>query len=338
MSSTNPEKSINPLNKKRIDKNFEKIIKTVTKINKGNNEMKTFKRNKSKSILFPGNNLPTSSIFPNINLKENNFSTPNTSSDIKSQENSISKEDSINLIKKENNNQKLANTEFSFLSNFLKKKMDKDYPNVGNVKKNNFYGNLKQSMATGYSGLKTSLGTGYTGLKDSMAKGYTGLKSSMDTGYTGLKSSMDTGNTGLKSSMDTGYTGLKSSMDTGYTGLKSSLGKGYDISKQFIVDKTNPEKNVNINISKIKEITQLVKNDCIYIDITNLIGDYNFSVTEKNYFNKDKLLNTIIYSIISNNKDNKNRIIYFTRNNNNIERKIFMYNVNEKKQYIYNVL
>jgi hypothetical protein len=316
MSSTNPEKSINPLNKKRIDKNFEKIIKTVTKINKGNNEMKTFKRNKSKSILFPGNNLPTSSIFPNINLKENNFSTPNTSSDIKSQENSISKEDSINLIKKENNNQKLANTEFSFLSNFLKKKMDKDYPNVGNVKKNNFYGNLKQSMATGYSGLKTSLGTGYTGLKDSMAKGYTGLKSSMDTGYTGLKSSMD----------------------TGYTGLKSSLGKGYDISKQFIVDKTNPEKNVNINISKIKEITQLVKNDCIYIDITNLIGDYNFSVTEKNYFNKDKLLNTIIYSIISNNKDNKNRIIYFTRNNNNIERKIFMYNVNEKKQYIYNVL
>jgi hypothetical protein len=129
----------------------------------------------------------------------------------------------------------------------------------------------------------------------------------------------------------------KNVSSTGFGYIFNLLDKGYDITKKFIVDKTNPEKNVIINISKIKKITRLVKNDCIYIDITNLIGDYNFSnnLNENKYFEDDALLNTIIYSIISNNennKDNKNLIIYFMKNMG-YNQNIYIYNVNENRQY-----
>lgn len=98
-----------------------------------------------------------------------------------------------------------------------------------------------------------------------------------------------------------------------------------------------PSKNVIINqnnIQKIKSITSLIKNDCIYIDITNLIRGYELKNNIKNfkYFNEDPLLNIILYSIISNNKDNKNKIIYFKKNHES-GNYIHVYNVNEQIEY-----
>lgn len=120
--------------------------------------------------------------------------------------------------------------------------------------------------------------------------------------------------------------------------FSSTSKKESPLTEKVNSNKTNRENNINIKISKIKEITQLVKNDCIYIDITNLIGDYKFSlsINENNYFESDTLLNTIIYSIISNNennKDNKNLIIYFIRHIDENNQKIYIYNVNENIQY-----
>ena len=145
---------------------------------------------------------------------------------------------------------------------------------------------------------------------------------------------------GFFKKMGMGVKGLGSSVASGVKSLGSSIGKGYDITKKFIVDKTNPEKNLFINISKIKEIKQLVKNDCIYIDITHLIGDYK-PIRNKGgkYFKHDALLNTIIYSIISNNennKDNKNLIIYYTSNLDH-GKGIYIYNVNENHEYIHTI-
>ena len=98
-----------------------------------------------------------------------------------------------------------------------------------------------------------------------------------------------------------------------------------------------PSKNVIINqnnIQKIKSITSLIKNDCIYIDITNLIRGYELKNNIKyfKYFTEDPLLNIILYSIISNNKDNKNKIIYFKKNHAS-GNYIHVYNVNEQIEY-----
>lgn len=99
------------------------------------------------------------------------------------------------------------------------------------------------------------------------------------------------------------------------------------------------EKNIKIN--KIKEIKSLIKNNCIYIDITNLIGDnYVFPSTMINFFDNDLLLKTIIYMLLSNNNDDKNRIIYFTRNDPStspITKYLYVYNLKEKKDYQYDI-
>jgi hypothetical protein len=104
-----------------------------------------------------------------------------------------------------------------------------------------------------------------------------------------------------------------------------------DLAKKYIRDKIKPEKNVQLNIEKIKKIKQLVKNNYLYIDITNLINDYNFDQYPnlKNIYTTDLLLKTIVYSLIPKNKDGKNRIIYFIFN-----QKIVVYDVKKENQYI----
>jgi hypothetical protein len=94
-----------------------------------------------------------------------------------------------------------------------------------------------------------------------------------------------------------------------------------------------PEKNISINIKKIKEIKGLVKNDYIYINITNLIGNYNFTWSA-DLFKEDILLKTIVYMLLSNSNDGKNKIIYFT--NKNYETNIislYVYNIKDDIQY-----
>ena len=288
MSSNNP--NTNPKKKEKIEQKFNEIIKTVSKIKKGDsNQYKFFKRNKNKKLL--KNNSERLSVRSSL---ESSLADP-LGSPLGSSLESTEKIKEITLLESSNknkilnqgntnNSKKLLNTDFKFLFNLLKEK-----------RKNNGEGLFKK-MGTLVNGLGSSIGTGVKSLGSSVA------------------------------------TGVKS--------LGSSMGKGYDITKKFIVDKTNPEKNVIINISKIKEIIQLVKNDCIYIDITHLIGDYKPTRNEDGkYFEDDALLNTIIYSIISNNennKDNKNLIIYFTINKVHCK-DIYIYNVNENHEYIHSI-
>jgi X-X-X-Leu-X-X-Gly heptad repeat protein len=119
--------------------------------------------------------------------------------------------------------------------------------------------------------------------------------------------------------------------------LKDKTKKSLSDLKKKIVegikDKTKAEKNIILDINKIKNITKLVKNNFIYIDITNLIKGYKFSVSENKYFIDDPLLNMILYISLSNNEDNKNRIIYFIRKDSNNKNKIYVYNVNKGIQY-----
>lgn len=93
-----------------------------------------------------------------------------------------------------------------------------------------------------------------------------------------------------------------------------------------------------INIRKINYISQSVKNDYIYINITNLIGDYDgIDISKSNIFTENLLLKTIVY-ILSPSSDNKNRIIYFIHTaKNGTTQKIFVYNTQNNKQYVKNI-
>ena len=113
-------------------------------------------------------------------------------------------------------------------------------------------------------------------------------------------------------------------------------------------NKNNNNNNNNslkspINIIKINKISQSVKNDYIYINITNLIGDYDVignapvSTGKSNIFTENLLLKTIVY-ILSPSGDSKNRIIYFIHTaKNGKTQKIFVYNTQNNEQYVRNI-
>jgi len=98
-------------------------------------------------------------------------------------------------------------------------------------------------------------------------------------------------------------------------------------------NKTNLPPVLNIrplNITKFKNINQYIKKDFIYIDITNLLGEKFIKnmIEASNCFKEDPLLKTIAYSLTSNNKLDKARIIYFKKDN-----KLYVYNTKEYKSY-----
>ena len=99
------------------------------------------------------------------------------------------------------------------------------------------------------------------------------------------------------------------------------------------------DKKINItplNITQFKNINQYVKKDFIYIDITNLLGEtFISSIKNDNCFENDILLKTIVYSLTSNNKRDKTRIIYFLQilNNSSTSKILYVYNTKEYKSY-----
>jgi hypothetical protein len=94
-----------------------------------------------------------------------------------------------------------------------------------------------------------------------------------------------------------------------------------------------------INITKINKIKQTIKDDYIYIDITNLIGDYNIIRNKENIdnidniFSRNPLLKTILY-ILTPNNNNKNRIIYFVYKDTDRNKYLFVYNTQNNTQHI----
>lgn len=87
-----------------------------------------------------------------------------------------------------------------------------------------------------------------------------------------------------------------------------------------------------INIKNIKNISTKIKDNFIYIDITNLIGDYKI---EKNnlIFKTNSLLKTILY-VLAPSSDDKNRIIYFIQTLDENKQTLFVYNTQNKKEYV----
>jgi hypothetical protein len=296
--------------KHEIQKKFSEIIKTVSRINKGENiEMKTFKRNKNISPI-KNNNSDKGSIPSSIESLSSGLVLPpsgnnlfNKNVDLKVSKKPSKNKNTINT----NNSKKISKTDYGFLLNFLKQKQN-----------NNGQGFFKK-MGNRFDGLKTSMGSRYDDFKKSMGSRFEGFKTSMGNSFKDFKKSMDNANKDSNSSMDSRYEVFKTSMGNSYDlfkksmgsryddfkksmgsryessnpsmgnrykGFKKLMGNSYDSTKQYIVNKTNPEKNVIINISNIKEISKIVKNNFIYIDITNLIGDYNFNpnLNEEKYF------------------------------------------------------
>jgi len=299
MSTENPKNLQKKKTEKDIETQFKEITKTVSKMN-------IVKNKETKAFKIPNNPINIYRQQP-INIHDNIQPDKHKPENNKSNTNNL---------------KKIENTDFRYLINILKQKPKQNNNGEGILKKmDNSVKSFGSSNSTGLKNSGPSIGNKVKGFfKDFGSSNGTVVKNSGPSFGNKVK-------------------GLGKSIGSKVEGLGGLISRGYDSTKQFIVDKTNPEKNVVIDISNIKNITQLVKNDCIYIDITNLIGDYIFhpNLNEKKYFEDDTLLNTIIYSILSNNnnnKDNKNLIIYFTRNYN-YNQKIYIYNVNENRQYIH---
>jgi len=102
------------------------------------------------------------------------------------------------------------------------------------------------------------------------------------------------------------------------------------------------EKKIDItplNIKNFKNINQYVKKDFIYIDITNLLGEkFITEIAHPNCFKINPLLKTIVYSLTSNNKRDKARIIYFLEslNNSSISSSSSSSSGTSKCLYVYN--
>ena len=100
--------------------------------------------------------------------------------------------------------------------------------------------------------------------------------------------------------------------------------------------KTTTNTTINpINITNIKNISTKIRDGFIYIDITNLIGDYKIKETNS-IFTTDPLLKTILY-ILAPSSDNKNRIIYFILKLVENKSKLYVYNTEKKKEYTKNI-
>lgn len=128
-----------------------------------------------------------------------------------------------------------------------------------------------------------------------------------------------------------------------YEKLKSIYGKLHkvnEIKKEGVPVGLKKNDTQEINITQFKNITQYVKKDFIYIDITNLLGSEFISTLnddDDGLFEKNILLKTIVYSLTSNNEKDKKKIIYLKKkDNNDRENKfvLYVYNINERKPYI----
>jgi hypothetical protein len=91
-------------------------------------------------------------------------------------------------------------------------------------------------------------------------------------------------------------------------------------------------------IKNFKNINQYIKKDFIYIDITKLLGEtFIKNITDDNCFETDILLKTIAYSLTSNNRLDKPRIIYFLKNpdgsSSSTKKTLYVYNTKEYKSY-----
>ena len=100
------------------------------------------------------------------------------------------------------------------------------------------------------------------------------------------------------------------------------------------------DKKINItplNITQFKNINQYIKKDFIYIDITNLLGEtFIGTIKDPNCFKNDILLKTIAYSLTSNNKRDKARIIYFLQSLNSSSISSFSSSSTLTNLYVYN--
>ena len=252
-----------------------------------------------------------------IELKDMWDSTLKTSSKLKDEKPKFEKfeigSEPNNYVKKKtmknrtNNFKKYVGNKYDTTKKYLEQKYDNAGKKYEKLKTN--FGPKANSMIRSIKNKKEFLGQKYDDTKEYLGKKYEKTKGYLGNKYEKTK----------------GYLGNK------YEKTKEYLGNKYEKTKEYL----GPEKNININIKKIKELKGLIKNDCIYIDITNLIGyNYIFTSNISNIFKNDLLLKTIVYMLSSNSNEDKNRIVYFTKYDSNLNSTyLYVYNVREKIQY-----
>lgn len=158
-------------------------------------------------------------------------------------------------------------------------------------------------------------------------------------GFESVKTSVSSGITSIKTKMNT--LDIKKGLTDFGTSVSSGISSGIGATKEYVKEKLKPEKNVAISISSIKNISKTIKDNLIYIDITNLLGtDYiskNITAnTDAKCFETNQLLKTIVYSLLPYNKNkDRARIIYFKKPGNNANKyKLYVYNTTNSKSYI----
>lgn len=198
--------------------------------------------------------------------------------------------------------------------------------------------NTKNTSSTSSTSTKLPEGTVKTGINKTFTESLkeTFGPEKIKKGFENVKTSVSSGITSIKTKMNP--EDIKKSLTKFGTSVSTGISSGVDVTKEYVKEKFKPEKNVPISIKSIKNISQIIKDNLIYIDITNLLGtDYiNKSITNSNSncFETNQLLKTIVYSLLPYNSNDRARIIFFKKTVNANNYKLYVYNTQNSKSYI----